>query len=329
MGDREKASLRLQFNPQIRLELHGATITSDAGLLAFRELDDALDLTPIASDYLQESRTGRNIRHHLVPLLRQSIYSRLAGYDDTNDAERLSQDPAMRVVVGWQGSDRNAARTNTMSRFETETLTQEDNLKGLALMNPQWVELAMAHTPHRRVILDIDSSESPVHGQQEGAAYNGHFECVCYHPLFLFNHQFGDCEGATLRPGNVHSADGWQELRWDCHTLCPDIGAGLPGQWAEAAPPQWLPGWLPAAWCRGHWLQLPLDSEALHPPLPTGFACCPPCPGPWDWGQLRPPQASFTQGAIRCLPFPVHTSQLFTFLYHDRPHLVQHSRFYP
>ena len=211
MGDREKASLRLQFNPQIRLELHGATITSDAGLLAFRELDDALDLTPIASDYLQESRTGRNIRHHLVPLLRQSIYSRLAGYDDTNDAERLSQDPAMRVVVGWQGSDRNAARTNTMSRFETETLTQEDNLKGLALMNPQWVELAMAHTPHRRVILDMDSSESPVHGQQEGAAYNGHFECVCYHPLFLFN-QFGDCEGATLRPGNVHSADGWQEL---------------------------------------------------------------------------------------------------------------------
>ena len=138
MGDREKASLRLQFNPQIRLEFHGATITSDAGLLAFRELDDALGLTPIAFDYLQESRTGRNIRHHLVPLLRQSIYSRLAGYDDTNDAERLSQDPAMRVVVGWQGSDRNAARTNTMSRFETETLTQEDNLKGLALMNPHY-----------------------------------------------------------------------------------------------------------------------------------------------------------------------------------------------
>ena len=162
MGDREKASLRLQFNPQIRLELHGATITSDAGLLAFRELDDALDLTPIASDYLQESRSGRNIRHHLVPLLRQSIYSRLAGYDDTNDAERLSQDPAMRVVVGWQGSDRNAARTNTMSRFETETLTQEDNLQGLARMNPQWVEDAMAHTPHQQVILDMDSSESPV-----------------------------------------------------------------------------------------------------------------------------------------------------------------------
>ena len=211
MGDGEKAPLRVQFNPKVCLEFHGATITSDAGLLPIRELDEALGLTDTADGYLQESRTGRNIRHHLIPLIRQSIYSRLAGYDDTNDAQRLAQDPAMRVIVGWQGSDRNAASTSEMGRFETETLTQEDNLKGLARMNFQWVAGAMAHTPHRRVILDMDSSESPVHGQQEGAAYNGHFECVCYHPLFLFN-QFGDCEGATLRSGNVSSADGWQEL---------------------------------------------------------------------------------------------------------------------
>ena len=211
MGDGEKASLRLQFNPRVRLAFHGATITTDAGLLAFREFDDALGLTEIAEDYLQESRTGRNILHHLVPLLRQSIYSRLAGYDDTNDAVRLSQDPAMRVIVGWQGSERKGASTSEMGRFETEFLTQEDNRQALARMNTRWVERAMAHTLHQRVILDMDSSESPVHGQQEGAAYNGHFECVCYHPLFLFN-QFGDCEGAKLRSGNVHSADDWQEV---------------------------------------------------------------------------------------------------------------------
>ena len=76
MGDGEKASLRLQFNPKVRLAFHGATITTDAGLLAFREFDDALGLTEIAEDYLQESRTGRNILHHLVPLLRQSIYTK-------------------------------------------------------------------------------------------------------------------------------------------------------------------------------------------------------------------------------------------------------------
>ena len=113
--------------------------------------------------------------------------------------------------MGWQGSERKGASTSEMGRFETEFLTQEDNRQALARMNTRWVERAMAHTLHQRVILDMDSSESPVHGQQEGAAYNGHFECVCYHPLFLFN-QFGDCEGAKLRSGNVHSADDWQEV---------------------------------------------------------------------------------------------------------------------
>ena len=211
MGDGGKTPLRLRFNPKIRLEFRSATITSDAGLLAFREFDDALDLTRIAGDYLQESRTGRNIRHHLVPLLRQSIYSRLAGYDDTNDAERLSQDPAMRVVVGWQGSEQTGASTSEMGRFETELLTQKDNLRGLEGLNVEWVKRAITRTVHNRIILDIGSSESPVHGQQEAAAYNGHFECICYHPLFCFN-QFGDCEGAVLRPGNVHSAAGWQEF---------------------------------------------------------------------------------------------------------------------
>ncbi len=211
MGDGEKPPLKLSFNPKIRLEFRGANITSDAGLLAFREFDDALGLTRIADDYLQESRTGRNIRHHLVPLLRQSIYSRLAGYDDTNDAERLSQDPAMRVVVGWKGSEKKGASTSEMGRFETELLTQKDNLSGLEGLNVEWVKRAMTRTVHSRIILDIDSSESPVHGQQEEAAYNGHFECVCYHPLFCFN-QFGDCEGAVLRPGNAHSAEGWKKF---------------------------------------------------------------------------------------------------------------------
>ena len=99
MCEGEKAPLRLQFNLKVRLEFHGATITSDAGLLPIRELDDALGLTDIATDYIQESRSVRNILHHLVLLLRQPIYSRLAGNDDTNDAVRLSKDPAMRVVV--------------------------------------------------------------------------------------------------------------------------------------------------------------------------------------------------------------------------------------
>ena len=211
MGDDEKTPLKLDFDSKVRVEFRGATITSDAGLLACRELDDALSLTDSADEFLKESRTGKNILHQLIPLLRQSVYSRLAGYDDTNDADRLSQDPALRVVVGWKGPDRNAASTSEMGRFETELLTQKENLKGIERLNVEWIKCALAKTVHRRIILDIDSSESPVHGEQEEAAYNGHFGCICYHPLFCFN-QFGDCEGAVLRPGNVHSADGWKEF---------------------------------------------------------------------------------------------------------------------
>ena len=178
MGESTNACATLRFDRRIRLD----TITSDAGLLACRELDDALGLTETASECLQESRGGRNVQHRLVGLLRQSVYSRLAGYEDTNDAERLADDPTMRVVVGDRGIDRPAASTNTMSRFETEVLTQDGNVEGLGRLNAKWVDGANAapagdlgHGP-----------ESPVHGEQEGASYNGHFGSTCY----MFN-QFG------------------------------------------------------------------------------------------------------------------------------------------
>ncbi len=200
--------LNIHFNSKIRLEFHGARLTSDGGLLAYRELDDALRLFDSVSVLLRDRRTGRNIQHDMTNLLRQSVYSRLAGYEDVNDAHRLSVDPVMRAVTGKK---KNAASTNTMGRFETEILALKENLDGLSGINGRWIQKAMEKTSHHRIILDMDSSESPVHGEQEGSAYNGHFGSKCYHPLFCFN-QYGDCEGTILRPGNVHSADRWKEL---------------------------------------------------------------------------------------------------------------------
>jgi hypothetical protein len=78
-------------------------------------------------------------------------------------------------------------------------------------LNQETVGQAECLDSSDRVVLDTDSSESPVHGEQEGSAYNGHFESVCYHPLFLFN-SHGDCLAAKLCPGNVHSAEDWDEL---------------------------------------------------------------------------------------------------------------------
>ena len=103
MGDCQTEPLRPQFDRRLRLEFHGANVTSDAGLLAYRELDDALHLTETATDNLQDTRTGRNTRHGLAALVRQSLFSRLAGYEDFNEAQRLRVDPAMRTVMGGRG----------------------------------------------------------------------------------------------------------------------------------------------------------------------------------------------------------------------------------
>jgi hypothetical protein len=203
--------LRVAFDRRIKLEFHGARITSDGGLLAYRELDDVLGLTALAASVLGEGRSGRNIRHHLRGLLRQAVYGRLAGYEDVNDAERLARDPAMRAIVGREGLDRPAASTSQMGRFETEWLASEANLAGLTDLSGAWIDRVHGRRPPDGIILDMDSSESPTHGQQEGSAWNGHFGCTCYHPLFVFN-QFGDLERCALRPGNVHSAEGWREV---------------------------------------------------------------------------------------------------------------------
>jgi Transposase DDE domain group 1 len=208
MGE-TKEPLRVAFDRRLKLEFHGARITSDGGLLAYRELDEALGLTATAASALAEGRRGKNIRHRLLGLLRQAVYGRLAGYEDVNDAERLVRDPAMRAIVGREGLDRAAASSSQMGRFETEWLATEANLAGLTDLSGVWIDRVHSRKPPDGIILDLDSSESPTYGQQEGTAYNGHFRCLCYHPLFLFN-QFGDLERSLLRPGHVHSAEDWR-----------------------------------------------------------------------------------------------------------------------
>jgi len=117
----------------------------------------------------------------------------------------------MRQVIGGRATERSAASTSQMGRFETEILTQPNNLRVLMSLPGQWVDQVRLRKPLTKLILDMDSSDSPTYGHQEGSAYNGHFGYTCYHPLFCFN-QFGDVEGALLRNGNVHSADDWRSV---------------------------------------------------------------------------------------------------------------------
>ena len=211
MGELQTEPFQFTFNGFLKVAFPGSRITSDAGLLLVRELDERLGLATLIAEHLSDSRQGLNTQFSLADLLRQSVYSRLAGYEDLNDAVRVSADPTFRLIGSPKIWDRGAALTSTLHWFETELLTREENLVGLMAVNREMLAQAGMPTRAGRIVLDMDSSESPVHGAQEGSAYNGHFESVCYHPLFLFNEP-GDCVAGTLRPGNVHSADDWDDL---------------------------------------------------------------------------------------------------------------------
>jgi Transposase DDE domain group 1 len=165
-------------------------------LLAYRELDDALGLTEMAGETLADARTGRNGRHALVGLLRQSVFGRLAGYEDVNDAERSGQRLTVRQHrrATWAASKLSGWRHQRTSLLLPTCLASGSSL-------------CTAAAPPRGIVLDMDSSVSPTHGEQEMSVWNGHYACAYYHPLFVFN-QFGDLERSALRPGNVHSADG-------------------------------------------------------------------------------------------------------------------------
>jgi Transposase DDE domain group 1 len=210
VGEAQNRPFQLSFNSSLKVDFQGSAVTSDGGLVLVRELDERLGFGELIERHLADAR-GKNTQLPLADLPRQSVYSRLAGYEDVNDAERLSQDPTFRLIGSSKIWERGVALTSRLQSFETELLTQEENLAGLAALNRELIAKAEAVASPRRVVLDMDSTEIPVYGEQEQSAYNGHFESTCYHPLLLFNREGGGL-AAKLRPGNVHSAEGWEEL---------------------------------------------------------------------------------------------------------------------
>jgi len=210
MGEAQNQPFQLSFNTALKIEFQGSRVTSDGGLILVRELDERLGFSDLIAQHVTDPR-GKNTQFPLADLVRQSVYRRLAGYEDVNDTERLSHDPTFRLIGSEAIWERGAALTSRVHSFETELLTQDKNLAGLAALNRELIARVDPVDTPQRVVLDLDSTEIPVYGRQEQSAYNGHFASTCYHPLLLFNRE-GDCLAAKLRPGNAHSAEEWDQV---------------------------------------------------------------------------------------------------------------------
>ena len=161
MGEMQNQPFQLSFNPSLKVDFQGSRVTSDGGLLLVRELDERLGLSELIAKHLTDSR-GKNTQLPMADLLRQAVYSRLAGYEDVNDAGRLAQDPTFRLMGSERIWERGAALTSRLQSFETVLLTQEENLAGLAAINRELIARAEAIDSPQRVVLDMDSTEIPV-----------------------------------------------------------------------------------------------------------------------------------------------------------------------
>ena len=209
VGDKQTGAMRPDFDRSINIDFQGAKITSDTGFLLMRQIDQRFNILKADVSQFDDPRSPRHTDHSLLQLLRQRVYQVAVGYEDCNEADRLRVDLALRLALGKEHES--GAGQPALSRFENNILATGKGLKALEAMVSRSAETLLRRRNKRRLVIDVDSTEDPVHGNQEGAAFNGYFEQVCHHPLFCFTNN-GDLLSARLRPGNAPSADGVIDL---------------------------------------------------------------------------------------------------------------------
>jgi hypothetical protein len=184
----------------------GGALTSDAGALLLRQLDERQGLTRRLARCLTDRRDPAKVRHDLLLLLRQRIYQIALGYEDCNDAASLRFDPALKLAVGRAPSADDLASQPTLSRLENAVGWRECWRMSEALLG-YYLRQHRKHPP-RRLVLDVDATDDETHGDQQLAFFHGYYDEHCYLPLLMFAQAEGKGEqeliGAMLRPGNVH-----------------------------------------------------------------------------------------------------------------------------
>src|ERR1700676_1364317 len=188
----------------IRADFSGGQITSDAGLLPLRTFDQRHHLTREMAAGLSDPRHHDRVRHDTLALLRQRIYQIVAGYEDANDADRLRPDPTLQIVAD-QKLGKALGSQPTLSRWENAPSARDLMRLNDALLD-QFIRLCGEKVRQRgEILLDIDSTDDPTHGQQQLSIFNGAYGQHMYHPMLIFERHTGCLLAARLRPGNASS----------------------------------------------------------------------------------------------------------------------------
>jgi len=214
VGEKQNQPFQLCFKASLKVDFRGSRITSDGGLILVGEFHERLGLGELIALHSTDSR-GKT--HNRLWLIRCGSPFR-GDWQDTRTSTTPGESPRTPPSGSSVGRrSGNVARASRLQSFETELLTQEDKPAGLSAVNRELIAKLEAIDSPQRVVPDMDSTGVPVSGQQEHSAYNGRFESTCYDLLLLFNRQ-GDGLAVKLRPGNVQSAEDWEEL------LLPETG---------------------------------------------------------------------------------------------------------
>ncbi len=200
------------FSRQVVARFDGGTISSDGGALLLRETDRRLNLLPRLASCFLDGRDPLLVRHSVQSMVSQRIYGLALGYEDLNDHEQLRQDPLMGVLAGKPNVEEEAlAGKSTLNRLELSDGTP-NRYKKITFWKPAVDELLVnlfleSHSqPPEEIILDVDTTDLPLHGQQEDRFFHGYYDCYCYLPLYIFCGEHVLC--ARLRPSNSEASAG-------------------------------------------------------------------------------------------------------------------------
>src|SRR3954453_22105165 len=196
---------------EIVARFDGGTISSDGGALLLRETDKRLNLLPRLAECFLDGRMQKRVEHSIPEMLAQRIYGLALGYEDLNDHDQLRKDPLFGVLAGHEDAGTPLAGKSTLNRLELGAGTQ-DRYKKITFWKEAIDELlvkifleAHARVPEQ-IILDVDSTDLPLHGKQEGRFFHGYYDSYCYLPLYVFCGEHILC--ARLRESNHDAAFG-------------------------------------------------------------------------------------------------------------------------